>query len=187
MEHKRLKLLILCTLQVQLKVNCIKIQFLVCSSRQRSIQPACLCDSNSLTSNIFRCPASHKTDCTLSSSAWVTANGQLQSAFSGFCVKWHTHASLCPFCTPQNSASHFLWKWLPSTLAVCSAAINQTLCCHESRFTKLCFLLGETVKAYLFYFWLKETVKCFQPPCGNDFQASSLLQPRVLAYNWYNN
>lgn len=37
--------------------------------------------------------ASHKADGALSSSAWVTANDQLRSLFSGFCVKWHTERS----------------------------------------------------------------------------------------------
>lgn len=68
----------------------------LCMQRYRGPlqQPACLCGSSRLWAKIYSCPTSHTADWALSSSAWVTANDQLHSSFSGFCVKWHTERSV---------------------------------------------------------------------------------------------
>lgn len=83
------------------------------------------------------------------------------------CVKWHTgrsvvndtHASLCPFCTPQKSASHFLWKWLPSTLAVCSAAVNQTFYCQWVQIYKVVCAAGSNCKSISVLFLIERDSK----------------------------
>lgn len=113
-------------------------------------QLACLCDSSSLASKILWCSASHQSKYELLSSAWVTANDQLCSPFSDFCVKWH----------PARSAVNNTY-WLLFALNKTQPPTSSESGCHQlylsalqplpkrcvaasgSRYIRSCVLLGE--------------------------------------------
>lgn len=96
------------------------------------------------------------------------------------------------FALHKHAASHFLWKWLLSTLAVRSAAINQTFYCRWIHIYQLVCAASDPnrISGFFFFFWLKETV--WECQAYTDMstwltvQATSLLQPHVFVYCWNN-
>lgn len=114
-----------------------------------SQQSACLYDSSSLASKIFRLSAGHNIKCKLSAAAWVTANDQLRSPFSGFCVKLHLARSVVndphgPLFavnktqppTSSESGCHQLYLSALQPLPKCSISSG-------CRYTGSCVLLGD--------------------------------------------
>lgn len=120
-------------------------------------QLACLCDSSSLASKILWCSASHKAKCELLSSAWVTANDQLRSPFSGFCVKWH----------PVKSAENNTY-WLLFALNKTQPPTSSESGCHQ-----------------LYLSALQPLPKCCVAASGSRYIRSCVLLGDVGCYNKY--
>lgn len=143
-----------------------------------SQQSACLYDSSSLASKIFRLSAGHNIKCKLSAAAWVTANDQLRSPFSGFCVKLHLARSVVndphgPLFAvnktqpPTSSAINFtcqLCSHYPNVLFPVDVDIPGHVCCWE-----MWAVLTYIIVSGLFYFWSKEY---FEPTYQNYNQGA---------------